>query len=148
MHVGYLEITLQEISDKSKQDRLSKAITSFQIGYVVLQCIGPAAQNLTITTLELNTLAIVVCSLMSTFTWLHKPADVRTPFRIPIDTSLEEITGSREWGNTALDFVDENGPGWLMNVQAFMKMPVIPPQRPIQRIPNDRFPTDPYGVQE
>lgn len=27
-------------------------------------------------------------------------------------------------------------------------MPVIPPHRPIQRIPNDRFPMEPYGSQE
>lgn len=47
-----------------------------------------------------------------------------------------------------MGFVDEHGPGWSINVQPFMKMPVIPPSRPIQRIPNDRFPMNPYGVQE
>ena len=35
-----------------------------------------------------------------------------------------------------------------MDVQPFIGMPVIPPARPIRRIPNDGFPTDPYGSQE
>ncbi|KAF4123470.1 hypothetical protein GMORB2_6171 [Geosmithia morbida] len=35
-----------------------------------------------------------------------------------------------------------------MNVQPFMGLPVIPPTRPIQAIPNDRFPMDPHGAQE
>ena len=147
-HVSFPETSLAEIWDKSKQDRVAKFITSFQIGYLIIQCIGRLAQHLTITTLELNTLAIVVCTLMTAFTWLHKPADVSTPVRLFTNKSMGVITGSKPWRNTPLDFVDENGPGWSMNVQPFMKMAVIPPERPIQRIPNDRFPTNPYATQE
>lgn len=147
-HVEYPEVKTDEIWDKSKQDRLSKVIASIQIGYFILQCIGRAAQHLVITTLELNALAIVVCSLMTNFIWLHKPSDVRKPFCLHCKTNINEIVGSRTWNQTPLDFVDGNGPGWAMNVQPFMKMPVIPPQRPIQRIPNDRFPMNPYGFQE
>ncbi|KAI1399825.1 hypothetical protein F4819DRAFT_497791 [Hypoxylon fuscum] len=156
-HIEYPNIRNEEIWDKSKQDRLTRAITSFQIAYLVVQCIGRAAQHLAITALEpggsrpcleLNALAIVVCSLMSAFAWLHKPADVRTPIRIVSQSKIAVITGGKPWKNTPLDFIDENGPGWSMNVQPFMKMPVIPPQRPIQRIPNDRFPMNPYGLQE
>lgn len=147
-HLPYPETTPAEIWDKSKQDRLAKIITSFQIGYVVVQCIGRLTQDLAITTLELNTLAIVVCTIMTAYTWLHKPADVTMPIRLGLSGRIQDITASRPWRNTPLDFVDENGPGWAMNVQPFMNMPVIPPQRPIQRIPNDRFPTDPYGTQE
>lgn len=58
------------------------------------------------------------------------------------------MAGNQEWDLTPLDFVDEMGPGYSVNVQPFMGMPVIPPARPIQRIPNDRFPTNIYGVQE
>ncbi|KAI2465000.1 hypothetical protein F4781DRAFT_425097 [Annulohypoxylon bovei var. microspora] len=147
-HIEYPDIKNEEIWDKSKQDRLTRAITSFQIGYLVVQCVGRAAQRLAITALELNALAIVVCSLMSAVAWIHKPADVRTPIRITIQTNITAITGGRTWRNTPLDFVDENGPGWSMNVQPFMRMPVIPPGRLIQCIPNDRFPMNPYGWQE
>ncbi|KAK4034823.1 hypothetical protein C8A01DRAFT_48866 [Parachaetomium inaequale] len=147
-HVQYPDTDVDEIWDKSKQDRFARFITTFQVGYTILHAIGRAGQGLAITTLELNTLGIVVCSLMTAFAWLHKPADVRTPIRITMVASIADITGGRPWRTTPLDFIDENGPGWAINVQPFMRMPVIPPDRPIQRIPNDRFPMNPYGIQE
>ncbi|KAK4463590.1 hypothetical protein QBC42DRAFT_265166 [Cladorrhinum samala] len=147
-HVPYPQTDVDEVWDKSKQDRFARLITSFQVGYTILHAIGRVAQRLAITTLELNTLGIVFCSLMTAAAWLHKPADVRMPIRIVTTTTIDDIIGSRPWRTTPLDFVDENGPGWALNVQPFMKMPVIPPERPIQRIPNDRFPMNPYGVQE
>ncbi|KAM0276576.1 hypothetical protein ACHAQH_006629, partial [Verticillium albo-atrum] len=147
-HIEYPRITTAEIWDKSKQDGIAKVITSVQVAYLIVECIGRAAQGLAITALELNTLAIVACTLMTAFAWLHKPADVRTPFVISTPKHIKEIVGERRWRNTPLDFVDENGPGWSMNVQPFMNMPVIPAKRPIQRIPNDRFPMNPYGAQE
>ncbi|KAK1770212.1 hypothetical protein QBC33DRAFT_530425 [Phialemonium atrogriseum] len=149
-HVPYPEVQVrqEEIWDKSKQDRLARVIALCQMAYSILQCVGRAAQGLAITTLELNTLGIVVCSLFTAFAWLHKPADIHTPFRITTSATIDEITGGRVWKVTPLDFVDENGPGWAMNVQSFAKMPTIPPERPIQRIPNDRFPMTPYSVQE
>lgn len=148
---GYLEYPStndDEIWDKSKQDRLSRAISVFQAAYLIVACIGRAVQQLAITTLELNALGIVVCALMTAFSWLHKPADVRMACVLKCKGSFDEIVGERQWKNTPLDFIDENGPGWAMNVQPFMNMPVIPPERPIQRIPNDRFPMNPYKFQE
>ena len=141
-------ISAEELWDKSKQDRFVRLITAFQAGYFILQCIGRAVQRLSITTLELNTLAIVLCSLMTSFAWLHKPADVRVPYVVRSILPIEEITNNEPWKLTPLDFIDDHGPGYSVNVQPFMRLPVIPPQRPIQRIPNDRFPTDPYGHQE
>jgi hypothetical protein len=147
-YVEYPSITRKELWDKSKQDTFTKVITACQVGYLVLQCIARAVQGLSITTLELNALAIVVCSLMTSYAWLHKPADVQTAIHIHSSRSLEEITGNQSWSLTPLDFVDENGPGYSVNIQPFIKLPVIPSNRPIQRIPNDRFPTNPYGAQE
>ncbi|KAF1995947.1 hypothetical protein P154DRAFT_580327 [Amniculicola lignicola CBS 123094] len=146
--IEYPKITRKGVWDKSKQDTFTKFITAFQIGYLIIQCIARTVQGLAITTLELNAVAIVVCSLMTSYAWLHKPADVQTPIHIHSTSSLEEITLGRQWGFTLLDLVDENGPGYSVNVQPFLKMPVIPPERPIQRIPNHRFPTNPHGIQE
>lgn len=141
-------ITMEELWDKSKQDKIVKIITAIQVTYFVLQCIGRAAQNLAITTLELNTLAIVICSLMTSYAWLHKGADVFIPFTLQCSLTAEELSDGNKWDLTPLDFIDDHTPGYSINVQPFMRMPVIPATRPIQRIPDDRFPTNPYGAQE
>lgn len=147
-YIEYPRTTKREIWDKSKQDTFTKMVTAFQVSYLIIQCAARAAQKLTITTLELNALAIVVCSLMTSYAWLHKPADVHSPVHIHSPHTLEDMIGNIEWDLTPLDHIDENGPAYSVNVQPFMNMPVIPPERPIQRIPNDRFPTNPYGTQE
>jgi hypothetical protein len=147
-YIEFPSITRREVWDKSKQDTFTKVITAFQVGYLVIQCSARAAQKLTITTLELNALAIVVCSLMTSFAWLHKPADVSTPVHVYTTKTVADMIGNLEWDLTPLDHVDPNGPAYSVNVQPFMGMPVIPEARPMQRIPNDRFPTNPYGVQE
>ncbi|KAF1838218.1 hypothetical protein BDW02DRAFT_636652 [Decorospora gaudefroyi] len=116
-YIEYPKISRKGLWDKSKQDTFTKVITAFQVGYMIIQCAARAAQQLTITTPELNALAI-------------------------------DMIGNLEWDLTPLDHVDLNGPGYSVNVQPFMGMPVMPSKRPIQRIPNDRFPMDPYGAQE
>ncbi|KAL5404263.1 hypothetical protein PMIN03_009303 [Paraphaeosphaeria minitans] len=147
-YIQYPKITKKEVWDKSKQDTFTKLVTAFQGGYLIIQCIARVIQGLAITTLELSAVAIVVCSLMFSYAWLHKPADVQTPVHLTSSHTLKEMTGNQDCDLTPLDFVDQNGPGYSANVQAFMKIPVIPYKRPIQRIPNDRFPTNPYGSQE
>lgn len=84
-YLRYLIILLNELSDQSKQDSVAKIINSLQITYLILQCIRRACQHLAITTLELFALAIVVCSIATSWCWLRKPADVNYPIRIHID---------------------------------------------------------------
>jgi hypothetical protein len=65
-----------QIHDRDKGDGLTKAIASVQIMWFLLQLIGRAATKLSITTLELFTLAYVVCALSTYFLWWDKPKDV------------------------------------------------------------------------
>ncbi|KAK6339321.1 hypothetical protein TWF718_008742 [Orbilia javanica] len=150
-HLDYPNTTTREISDKSKQDTIAKVITCLQIGYIILQCIGRTAQGLVITTMELSTLAIVACSILTSVCWLEKPLDVREPIQLTLKKRVDEILeeaakveeqgqGVKVWKNTPFDFIDDLGPSWALNVQKFMKMPVSPHERPLPRFGNDRLP--------
>lgn len=147
-YLEFPEVSKQEMTDKSKQDTVAKGVTFFQVSYLVLQCIARADQDLPITTMELSALGIVVCSIMTACCWWQKPADVQTPIKIRLkDTitisKIQEHAGGRalvEWKQTPLDFIDDLLPSWALNVQVFMKMPTVPPERPLRRFGNDRFP--------
>ncbi|KAF3910815.1 hypothetical protein ABW20_dc0103897 [Dactylellina cionopaga] len=150
-HIEFPKVNVRQIEDKSKQDTVAKVITCVQIGYIILQCIGRAAQGLVVTTMELSTLAIVVCSILTSLCWLEKPLDVREPIELPLKNRVEDILneaakehgkGIKEWKRTPFDFIDDLGPSWALNVQRFMNMPVSPHENeePFPRFGNDRLP--------
>lgn len=140
------EVSDEELWDKSKQDTIAKLITCFQVGYLILQSIGRLAQGLALTTLELSTVAIVVCAIMTSVCWMHKPHDVRYPIRIKMAATMAQVlrdagpVAARPYRQTPLDFIDDLTPSWALNVQPFMKMPVPPFERPIPRIGDSRLP--------
>lgn len=151
-YLPFPDMPLKEILDKSKQDTVAKLISCFQIGYLIVECIGRAGQQLEITTMEISALGIVVCSIATNLCWLRKPAEVMTPIRLYSQLSMEEIlkdagTSDLLWKQTPLDFIDDLGPSWALNVQPFMKMPVGPHERPMPRFGNDRFPNL-HGLQK
>ncbi|OQE20966.1 hypothetical protein PENFLA_c015G02143 [Penicillium flavigenum] len=146
---GYIsvpEVSDEELWDKSKQDTIAKLITCVQVAYLILQCIGRAASGLAVTTIELSTVAIVGCTLMTSLCWLDKPLDVYYPVQIKMDITMGQILqeagpiAARPYRQTPLDFVDDLRPSWALNIQTFMKMPVGPFQRPIPRIGDSRLP--------
>lgn len=144
--VDFPNISTREIWDKSKQDSLGKIIVFFQIVYLAVQSVARAIQHLPITTLELSTLAIVVCSIMTSVLWMRKPVDVVTPIYLYTTYTMAGIhavggePALEPWRETPLDFIDDLKPSWSLNVQTFMKMPVGPFERPLPRFGNDRLP--------
>lgn len=79
-----------EIKGRSKADWLTKGIAMIQILYFVTSLIGRWAQGLAVTTLELFTLAIVVCAMIMFVAWWHKPFDVQIPIVISSETRISE----------------------------------------------------------
>ncbi|KAH9962611.1 hypothetical protein BC827DRAFT_1129886, partial [Russula dissimulans] len=71
------KISKAEIEDKSKGDFLAKAVVILQTGWFALQCLTRAALGLSITELELITLAFATLNIFVYALWWHKPLNVR-----------------------------------------------------------------------
>jgi hypothetical protein len=72
----------EDILDKSKSDWISKSVTLVQIVWFVCQVIGRAVERLPITTLEIFTCGIIICSVIAYLSWWQKPKDIDRPVRL------------------------------------------------------------------
>ena len=145
-YTDYPDLTEEEVWDKSKADGFQKTLTCLQTGWFILQTIGRAIQRLPVTTLELTTLSYVFCSLAMYFQWANKPLDVQSPTIIKCNVTIHQILrdaghrASRPYRQTPLDFIDDQSPSWLTEVQPYLRFRRGPPERPLPRFTNDRLP--------
>ena len=145
-YVDFPSLTVDDIGDKSKGDRLSRVITLAQITWFLLQAFGRVAQGLAITTLEVSTVAFVFCTFGTYFFWLYKPLDIQTPNVLKAKASIAEIltaagpVAAKPYRQTPLDFIDRNGPTVSINALPLIGWKFGTQKRPLDRIPNDRFP--------
>ncbi|KAG2343496.1 hypothetical protein BDR05DRAFT_884437 [Suillus weaverae] len=72
-------ISQVEVEDRSKGDGLSKGISILQLAWFVVQLFARYVQNLPITLLEIDTLAIAALTCISYGLWWKKPKDVGCP---------------------------------------------------------------------
>lgn len=147
-YTPYPSITAKEVWDKSKQDGFQKTLTMLQTGWFVIQCLGRAIQHLPVTTLELTTFSFVFCTFASYYQWSNKPLDVESPTIIALSVSTAEILvqagnlpdAKKPYSNTPLDFIDNQSPSWLTEIQPHLHFRMGPRERPLPRFTNDRFP--------
>src|SRR5260221_10736690 len=86
------KISEEDIKDRSKGDILSKLIAISQTTWFILQCIARGQQKLTLTELELVTLALASLNAITYVFWWHKPLGVQVPIRIYFETeALEKV---------------------------------------------------------
>ncbi|KAG2357363.1 hypothetical protein BDR07DRAFT_1530285, partial [Suillus spraguei] len=71
-----------DIEDRSKGDALSKGIAILQLAWFVLQLVARYAQNLPMTLLELDTLAVAALTSIAYGFWWKKPKDVGRPHAV------------------------------------------------------------------
>ena len=76
------EITAAEIDDRSKGDALTKVIAILQTTWFIIQCITRHIQRLSLTELELVTLALASLNAVTFVIWWSKPLGVQDPVRI------------------------------------------------------------------
>ena len=86
-------ITKEEIADRSKGDYLSKMIVLFQTTWFIGQCISRGASGLTITELEVVTIAFASLTGVIYYLWWDKPLDVRCSIPVRLLPDLGKIEG-------------------------------------------------------
>jgi len=84
------KISEEDIKDRSKSDIFSKLIAISQTTWFILQCIARGQQKLTLTELELVTLALASLNAITYMFWWHKPLGVQVPIRIYFGTEAVE----------------------------------------------------------
>ena len=141
-------ITGKEIWDKSKQDGFQKILTLVQTLWFSIQVLGRAIQHLPVTTLELQTFGFVFCTFAAYYQWSDKPLDVESPTIIQLQASTEQILveagnmpgAEKPYSHTPLDFIDNQSPSWLTEIQPHLHFRMGPRERPLPRFTNDKFP--------
>ncbi|KAG1848954.1 hypothetical protein DFJ58DRAFT_842797 [Suillus subalutaceus] len=73
-------ISEAEVEDQSKGDGLLKGFAILQLVWFVVQLFARYVQNLPITLLEIDTLAVTALTCISYGLWWKKPKDVRCPY--------------------------------------------------------------------
>jgi hypothetical protein len=73
------DLSESEIMDKSNSNSLAKTLACLQAGWFCINCIVRVSQKLSISILELNTLAHAICALFVYLFWWEKPQDVQEP---------------------------------------------------------------------
>ncbi|KAG1817836.1 hypothetical protein EV424DRAFT_1324170 [Suillus variegatus] len=85
VHEGFVEMPIiveADIEDRSKGDALSKGIAILQLAWFALQLVARHIQNLPITLLELDTLAVAALTGIAYGFWWKKPKGVGHPHAV------------------------------------------------------------------
>jgi len=81
-HLHILNIPVEEIEDRSKADFVAKMVTVVQTLWFAMQILHRAIEGLTVTEIELTTLAHVVLNIFVYWCWWNKPVNLRFPFEV------------------------------------------------------------------
>ena len=66
----FVDISTEDIKDKSKADIFTKGLICIQVSWMVIQCIARKAAGYPLTLLEIHTMVHVVCALTIYMLWL------------------------------------------------------------------------------
>ena len=110
-YLKYPEIGSITLNERNKADGFARLVTCVQIAWFSVQCLARWEQQLTLSTLELTTFAMILATLNSLFFWYHKPLDAETPIILPVECRIADILvragdcARKPWSATPLDFL-------------------------------------------
>ncbi|KAF1956465.1 hypothetical protein CC80DRAFT_471860 [Byssothecium circinans] len=142
-YIAYPNISTSEINDRNKADGLARIICTIQIFWFTLSTISRPVVGYAITTLELTTLAYILCALAILFFWRSKPMNIQTSMMLECPTPLSRIRRGRPpdetYYYTPLDFAGREEwiatRLWTYYVNMLRQMRVVhsyPRQLPVQ----------------
>jgi squalene monooxygenase len=141
------KIKREDIWDRSKADLFAKWVALIQTGWLLLQCIMRVIQKLTVTPLELFTIAFIVATA---FFWANKPQNVSELSVIETDWLISDVlkaagdAAKEPYVNTPMDFVEKPVcEGWKRRPSLLYFGGLY--RRPLARIPNNYSPPPPTG---
>lgn len=76
------DLSKDMINDRSKAESLTKAISMLQASWLIIEVLARVASHLTVTELEINTVAHVVGALLTYSFWFYKPLRIGHPLVI------------------------------------------------------------------
>ncbi|KAL9012853.1 MAG: hypothetical protein Q9173_002404 [Seirophora scorigena] len=86
---GYLpKISREDILDKNKSDNVSKLLSVLQALWMLAQIVSRLYGKLSVTLLEVNTLAHIICAIIIYALWWNKPKLINEPTKIRGDWVL------------------------------------------------------------
>ncbi|KAG2343489.1 hypothetical protein BDR05DRAFT_1059678 [Suillus weaverae] len=101
-------ISEAEIEDRSKGDGLSKGIAILQLAWFVVQLVARYIQNLPITLLEIDTLAVAALACIPYGLWWKKPKGVGCPYIVHLKAAAA-LPDQLTYNNTNLHFANSYG---------------------------------------
>lgn len=120
--------------------------------WFTLSTISRPIKGYATTTLEITTLAYILCALVTTFFWRHKPMDVQLPITLNCPVSLDQIvdrngrSAAEHYHFTPLDFVSRQewigSKLWVYYTNLLRKMRIIhvyPKPLPIRNFSSFNF---------
>lgn len=105
-----------EIRDRSKADIITKGLTFVQTLWFIVNLGVRRAQNLTVTALEVITLAYAVTTIFAYIFWQDKPLHVQNPIVIPlsippVDETTNNLPSNQSRDQDVLSGTPSHAPG-------------------------------------
>ncbi|OAL28082.1 hypothetical protein AYO22_03109 [Fonsecaea multimorphosa] len=85
------EIPTLEIQALNKADGLARLVTLIQMTWFCISFIARGATGLGYSTLEVTTLAFIICTLHTFSFWYYKPLDPQVQRVVPIDSNINQL---------------------------------------------------------